>query len=156
QRLCQAIAEQTTTPTTNPQPPTPKDVDQQCRELFLTPGARERDDNLVFVRDGLLRSQAELASLLDLYGKVRSGKRVDPDDTNPLLDLLRLSGIARLARNRLVVRNRIYERVFDRGWVAQHMPDAEVRRQKAAYRRGLARAAAAAAVIVAVMLGLVA
>src|SRR5204863_1169832 len=114
QRLCQAVAE------TLAQDPksdvrNPKLVDRQCEELFLSPGARERDDNLIFVRDGLLRSQEDLTSLLDLYGKVRTGKHVAPDDTNPLLDLLRLSGIARLAGSRLIVRNRIYERVFDRG-----------------------------------------
>src|SRR5439155_15108553 len=56
----------------------------------------------------------------------------------------------------LRVRNRIYARVFDREWVARHMPDAEIRRQRAAYRRGLARAAALSAVVVAAMAGLTA
>src|SRR5205085_12022825 len=51
----------------------------------------------------------------------------------------------------LVVRNRIYARVFDRGWVAQHMPDAELRRQKTAFRRGLLRAASVAGVVVTLM-----
>src|SRR5207244_2802985 len=45
-------------------------------------------------------------------------------------------------RSSLVVRNRIYAGVFDREWVLQHMPDAELRRQQEAYRRGLARATA--------------
>src|SRR5947209_19148444 len=120
------------------------DVDRLCANLFLSAAAREKDDNLIFVRERLLRSEADRASLLDLYGKVRAGQPVRPDDTNPLIDLLRLSGIARLTGNSLVVRNRIYERVFDRSWVVEHMPDAEVRRQKAAYRRGLVRATAVA------------
>src|SRR5947209_7406374 len=151
QRLCRAVAEQTDHPTPNAQYPSPKTVDRLCEALFLSPGARERDDNLAFVRDGLLRSGADLASLLVLYGKVRSGKQVRPDDTNPLLDLLRLSGITRLDGNRLTVRNRIYERVFDRAWVVEHMPDAEARRQKAAFWRGVVRAGAIAALIVAAM-----
>ena len=50
-----------------------------------------------------------------------------------------------MAEGCLRVRNRIYERVFDREWVTQHMPDAELRRQRAAYRRGLLRATASAA-----------
>ena len=54
----------------------------------------------------------------------------------------------------LEVRNRIYARVFDRAWIATHMPDAEVRRQRVAYRRGLARAAAVAGVVLAAMGGL--
>jgi uncharacterized delta-60 repeat protein len=48
----------------------------------------------------------------------------------------------------LRVRNQIYERVFDRAWVTQHMPDAELRRQREAFRRGVWRTAAAAAAIV--------
>src|SRR5262249_29662414 len=54
----------------------------------------------------------------------------------------------------LRIRNRIYERVFDREWVTQNMPDAEVRRQRAAYRRGLLRAGVVAAVIITAIVGL--
>jgi hypothetical protein len=155
QRLCQAVAAEAATRPSDPTPytphPTPSDVDRHCEELFLSAAAREKDDNLLFVRERLLRSGAELASLLDLYGKVRAGARVGADDTNPLIDVLRLSGVARLAGSRLVVRNRIYERVFDRAWVTTHMPDAELRRQQAAYRQGLVRATAGAAIILAVV-----
>src|SRR5207302_2958635 len=110
QRLCQAVAD-------DPAVADPAGVNRQCEALFLSPQAQERDDNLLFVRERLLKSEADRASLLDLYGQVRSGKRVRPDDTNRLVDLLRLSGIARLAEGRLRVRNRIYERVFDREWI---------------------------------------
>jgi hypothetical protein len=145
-------------------------VDAACQELFLSAQARERDDNLLFVRERLLRSGADVPALLDLYGKVRAGKRVRPDDTNPLLDLLRLAGITRLEESarrsrlaffplpssvsRLVTRNRIYETVFDGGWVRDHLPNAEVERQKAAYRRGVRRTALGAGLLVAVMTGL--
>src|SRR4051812_40830433 len=54
----------------------------------------------------------------------------------------------------LRVRNRIYARVFDRQWVRQHMPDAEVRRQQAAYGRGVRRTAVVAAVLLAALGGL--
>src|SRR5207244_633612 len=65
QRLCQAVAERLSNPTPNTQHPIPNDVDQRCDELYLSHGARERDDNLLFVRDRILRSEADLASLLD-------------------------------------------------------------------------------------------
>src|SRR5262249_35205303 len=39
-------------------------VDRICEALFLEPGARERDDNLIFVRERLLRSEADRAALL--------------------------------------------------------------------------------------------
>jgi WD40 repeat protein len=142
---------------TTPKIQNPKsEVDRHCEELFLTSGARAKDDNLLFVRERLLRSAADPASLLELYRRVRDGRRVAVDDTNPLVDLLRLSGVARVVDGRLQVRNRIYERVFDRAWVTQHMPDAELRRQRAAYRRGLLRATAVAAAIVGVVVGLAA
>jgi WD40 repeat protein len=129
-------------------------VDRLCDALFLSHRAQERDDNLIFVRERLLRSEADLAALLELYGRVREGKPVPDDDTNPLVSLLRLSGIARVRRGLLRVRNRIYGRVFDREWVTLHMPDAELRRQKAAFRRGVARTSAIASVVLAVVAGL--
>jgi WD40 repeat protein len=148
QRLCQAVAEDTTETHAAA-------VDRLCDRLFLSPQARERDDNLLFVRERLLRSEADLASLLDLYGQVRRGKRLAGDETSPLVSLLRLSGIIRVEAGSLRVRNRIYARVFDPAWVTQHMPDAEVRRQREAYRRGVLRTVALASVVVALLGGLI-
>jgi WD40 repeat protein len=118
------------------------------------------------VRNRLLKSEVDMAALLELYGKIRAGQRVAADESIPLVDVLRLSGIVRAQEARsptphathpapsLVVRNRIYGEVFDREWVRTKMPDAEVRRQRAAYRRGLVRAASIAGVVVVVMAGL--
>ena len=140
QRLCRAVAEAV------------KDrrwwvgseelVDQLCTELFLSTHARERDDNLIFVRERLLRAEADLTALLDLYGRVHSGKAVPDDPADPLVCLLRLSGIIRVSQGLLDVRNRIYRQVFDRTWVATNLPGAEMRRQHRAFRRGLLRGAA--------------
>src|SRR5215475_4833279 len=140
QRLCQAMAEEA-------RADTPAEVDRLCQELFLSHQARERDDNLLFVRERMLRSEVELTSLLSLYAQVHRGKRVRDDVTSPLIGVLRLSGVALAPGGYLRVRNHIYERVFDREWVKTNMPDAELRRQRAAYRRGLLRATAVAALI---------
>jgi tetratricopeptide (TPR) repeat protein len=147
QRLCQAVAEDANVTST-------AGVDRLCEEMFLSSRARERDDNLLFVRERVLRNEADRAGLLDLYAKVREGKRVTDDDTNPLLGILRLAGIIRIASGRLLVRNRIYQHVFDKNWIIANMPDAELRRQRAAYRKGIMRAAAVAAVILSLMAGL--
>jgi hypothetical protein len=147
QRLCQSVAEDASISQA-------RDVDRLCGELFLSTRARERDDNLLFVRERMLRSEADLASLLDLYAQAHQRKRVPDDETNPLVSVLRLSGITRVVEGCLRVRNRIYERVFDREWITANMPDAEVRRQRAAYRRGLWRAAAVAAAVLAVIASL--
>jgi WD40 repeat protein len=133
QRLCRAIAGDINVNDEG-------GVDRLCNELFFTRRAQELDDNLLFVRDSMLRSEDEKAALLDLYAKVRRNKRVEDDHTNLLVNILRLSGITRTEDNLLKVRNRIYECVFDQEWVERSMPDAELRRQRAAYRRGLWRA----------------
>ncbi|HEX8188372.1 MAG TPA: AAA-like domain-containing protein [Pyrinomonadaceae bacterium] len=140
QRLCQAVAEDASAHST-------AGVDRLCDELFLSSRARERDDNLLFVRERLLRGETERVALLDLYGRVLAGRNVPDDETDPIVNALRLSGIARDEGGLLRVRNRIYGHVFDRAWVVANMPDAELQRQRAAYRRGLVRAAAVAAVI---------
>ena len=151
QRLCQAVARDSGIQDAG-------GVDRLCETLFFSPGARESDDNLQFVRERLLRSEVDLAALLNLYGRIHSGRYVGNDETNPLVGVLKLSGIVRVegARNpggegRLVIRNRIYERAFDSRWVASNMPDAEVRRQRSAYRRGVLRASAVAGVVIALV-----
>ncbi len=170
QRLCAAVADCDSGPSgpANPQSGYPREwvirnpqsVDRLCEGLFLASGAQGKDNNLIFVRERLLRSGEDVAALLELYRKVRVGKRVADDETSPLCSLLKLSGIARAegaragARGRLRARNRIYERVFDARWVREHMPDAELRRQRAAYRKGLVRASALAGAVLAVMAGL--
>jgi WD40 repeat protein len=146
QRLCQAAAEQKAA--------SAGDVDRLCDELYFARRAREQDDNLLFVRERMLRSEVDVAGLLNLYGRVRKGKKVEDDETNPFVTILKLSGIARVEDGRLRVRNRIYERVFDQEWIEANMPDAEIRRQRAAYRKGLMRAAAIAAVILAAIASL--
>lgn len=126
-------------------------VDRLCADLFFSDRARERDDNLVFVRERLLRAGVDRAGLLHLYEQVQRGRAVRDDETDPLVSVLRLAGVVRLQDGRLLVRNRIYRRVFDRAWVRAHMPDAEVQRQRTAYYRGVIRTAGIAVLVVAVM-----
>ncbi len=125
QRLCAEVAQDSRVDS-------PADIDRHCEELFLAPRARERDDNLLFVRERLLRSEADLTALLELYAHAYSGKRTDDDETNPLVTVLRLSGITRSEDGFLKVRNQIYHRVFNLDWVNQNIPDSELKRQRAA------------------------
>lgn len=149
QRLCQALA------TPQSEIRNPKSVDRLCEDLFFSPRAQERDDNLLFVRERMLNSEVDLPALLHRYEQVLRGKRVFDDEADPLVSALQLSGIAKVEAGRLRSRNRIYSKVFNREWINANMPDAEQRRQRAAFRRGLVRATAVAAVIVAAMAWLV-
>ncbi|HLK58323.1 MAG TPA: AAA-like domain-containing protein, partial [Chthonomonadaceae bacterium] len=151
QLLCQEI-------TLHPETLTPAHVDRLCYDLFLSPAAQERDTNLTFVRDRLLKSDVDLAELLGLYDQVYHASKIHHNRANPLIDVLMLSGLVRAEQGELVVRNRIYSHVFDRNWIRNQMPDAEKRRQRAAFLRGAFRVAAIALVLLSIIgsLGLVA
>jgi len=139
QRLCRAIAEDASVSSD-------ADVDRLCEGLLLSDRAQEQDDNLQFVRNHMLRRDTDHAALLTMYGQIIRGKAVLPDETNPLVNILRLAGISGIEQGRLRVRNRIYERVFDTRWITENMPGAELRRQRAAFWRGALRSSAIAAV----------
>lgn len=121
QRLCEAVAQ---LPPDRYPARTPRLIDDLCEELFLSPRARERDDNLLFVRERLLHTEADLGQLLLLYEKIRNRDRIRDDEDDPLISQLHLSGIVRSVDGYLRVRNRIYRRVFDADWIKNHLPSA--------------------------------
>jgi hypothetical protein len=122
QRLCRAVAEDVSITGT-------AGGDRVCEELFLSPQGRERDDNLLFVRARLLGSGGghlsvgRVTNLLHMYAQVLHGQQVPDDETNPLVNALRLSGIVQGVNGYLHVRNPIYEQVFDREWVEVNLAE---------------------------------
>lgn len=140
QRFCRSVQEhndRTTVPGRRIH--TATSVDALCKELFFSHRSRETDDNLHFVRDRLLKTDADRAGMLDTYRQVRNRKVVQDDETNPLINTLRLSGIVRAEDGKLVLRNRIYEAVFDDAWAKTNTPESDRLRQSQAERRGLVR-----------------
>jgi tetratricopeptide (TPR) repeat protein len=145
QRLCKSIAEDSDVANAG-------SVDSLCKELFISAGNRERDDHLSFVSKNILNSQGvDRVSLLDLYKKIHSQKLVVSDDSSQLVGALKLSGIVKIIKGQLYVRNRIYYHGLDSKWITANMPDAEMRRQRAAYKRGVWRTTAIAAGILVIM-----
>jgi hypothetical protein len=150
QRLCQAVASDLSVCRIDV-------VDRICRSIFLSHRARERDDNLLFVRERLLRSEVDRVRLLRLYRKVHLTTRITgvfrigfglerlapvaDEETNPLVSVLRLSGITREEKGLLKVRNRIYYVAFDRDWVTAQMPEVELWRLWVMFLTGVKRLA---------------
>jgi formylglycine-generating enzyme required for sulfatase activity/Tol biopolymer transport system component len=143
QKICRGAAEEEVR--------SPAEVDEICKKVFFSHRAQERDDNLMFVRERILRSEVDLAGLLELYRRVYRSKQVRDEETSRLVSILKLSGIARVENGYLKVRNRIYQRVFDEKWIMANMPDAELRRQRMAFRRGLLGATVAALVVLTII-----
>jgi WD40 repeat protein len=144
QRLCQAAAQ-------NGADGNIRDIDESIGRMFVSKHAQEYDDNLIFVRERLLRSGPDVTAILNLYARVRQRKKVADDDSQPLVSILKLSGVTRSEDGVLRVSNRIYQRVFNGDWIKQNLPGAELRRQRAAFRRGVIRTMAVAGVILAIM-----
>jgi len=143
QQLCRTIVERSPGGSL-----TTSGVDQVCEQLFLTAGARQRDDNLLHVRARLLRTEGDLTGRLEELSRAITGVRVRDEDESPHVEVLRLSGVVRMDGSLLRIRNRIYERAFDRRWIRAQMPGAELRRQQAAYRQGVVRATAIAGLVI--------
>ena len=113
QRLCRVIA-------MDPSVREVRDVDAACKRLFLTPRARDEDDNLTFMRRQLAEGGVDRAAALQLYRQVREGRAKVLDDTeSQSASFLRLTGLVRSEEGLLVVRNRVYARAFDTAWIDQ-------------------------------------
>jgi WD40 repeat protein len=134
----------------------PHQINQLCDELFFA-SRMEKDPNLELVGNELVRRRSdidedqyeqELAGRLDLYRRVLKG-HVPNEETRPFVTDLHLSGVVGTKAGNLKVRNRIYERAFGQDWINERMPGAELRRQKAASRRGFLRAMALASLVIA-------
>ncbi len=109
QRLCSSgVAENSQTA---------DDIDKIVASLFLDVRAKDSEDNLKFVSDRLLRATDDTDTVLARYSDILKGKRVPDDDTDPITDVLRLSGIVRSENGTLKVRNKIYESVFNAEWI---------------------------------------
>lgn len=101
-------------------------VDKLCEETFLAARAREQDDNLLFVRDMMIRNARDLGTVMERFSQIQSGDALLDDEADDICNHLLLSGIVRTDDSKLVVRNRIYEKVFNLEWVRKVKPIAEV------------------------------
>jgi CHASE2 domain-containing sensor protein len=116
QRLCCIISQQ------DKKSWSKTDVDSLVSSTFL--GAMsEQDNNLQFVRDMLTKRAPNKEGVLSVYREIRRGKRPVLDEEQSIVKShLKLSGVVRRENARLCVRNLIYKKVFDDGWLKQHLP----------------------------------
>ncbi len=92
-------------------------VEELIKKIFLSEWGRNTDSNLQFVHTRISKSP-EGAKLLRLYRKVRRGEILTDNELDPLFVALKLSGLVKTSDAEIViVRNRIYELVFDETWI---------------------------------------
>ncbi len=147
-RLCKELADRN-------EQVLPPLVDRLASDLFLSQSKRESDPNLSFTQQRVLNLNTDITRLLRAYLHAWRGYRFAYYPSDPLAEMLLLGGLVRVKNNRLVPRNRVYRRVFDAAWVYSNLPAAEVKRQKAEYRRGIFLGGTSVAALGAVFLILV-
>lgn len=126
----------------------PKDVDNLVKESLLNSEARHSEPNLSDVERRLLQPSLPNATgdearsqILDLYRSILEKKVIRQNYEDPLVASVLLSGVAKTADGRIVVRNRAYRALFDRKWYKSNLPDAEARRLSSAAARAAWRVA---------------
>src|SRR5206468_3005721 len=109
--------------------PPGENVDRVVESEFLASGGDKEERNLQFVRNYLTAKPKRIARrLLQLYQRIRRGLPVADDPRSPDHMKLKLSGVVKPdASDRLIVRNRIYERVFNLDWIKAAIPEDPVR-----------------------------
>ena len=116
QRLCREMARDGARATK-------EDVDRAVARLFL--GEQSfKDNNLQFARDMLRRDDwaPDVGDVLRAYRQVLLERTVKDEEHSPIKAHLKLAGVVRREGDALVVRNRIYQAVFNEQWVREHLP----------------------------------
>jgi len=145
QRLCSVLAEE---------PPatwSEAAVDRAVDRTFF--GERsEQDNNLQCVRDMLtkLAPEAFRAELLRTYRTIWQGKQPVADEEQNLVHAhLKLAGVVRRNGRQLVVRNRLYQEVFNAAWIAELNPEEFWKRYGPALKWAVPLSASVSALLVA-------
>ncbi|WP_089935348.1 AAA-like domain-containing protein [Candidatus Entotheonella palauensis] len=100
----------------------PERIDREVKDSYLQSNIIEHDTHFKFIRNYLLERSPYLRKTLVTYRRVLRGKIVGVKETSPVQIRLKLAGVVRVLGNRLVVRNRMYEHIFDQQWVREHAP----------------------------------
>jgi len=147
----------------SPEVKTRQDVDQLIARRLLNDEARQTEPNLADVERRLLSTSLpdvpdeEVRSrVLELLGLLHRGPNELGKNDALLVSILLLSGVATEVEGRLVLRNRLYAKLFDRRWIEANLPGAEVRRQREAARRAALKLGSVSLAIIVVLVSVTA
>jgi WD40 repeat protein len=101
-------------------------VERAVTRLFLAEEAR-KESNLRAIRDRI-ESSPNKTKMLQLYWQILRRRTVMDEERSPAKTELKLTGLVRPnSQGKLEVRNRIYQIVFDTGWVNKSLPQSRAR-----------------------------
>jgi WD40 repeat protein len=117
QKLCRAVARSSAGAESD------EVVDRLVKSRFLVGNAPFNEPNLRGMRNLLARRDKLAQAALRTYRRVRRGRKIYYDPHDPQHEFLRISGLAKITDERLlVIRNRIYAQVFSARWISQTVP----------------------------------
>lgn len=94
-------------------------VGKLVEDMFISEKGRNTDDNLQMIQKRILNSRRAIM-LLQFYRHIRSNRSVRDNNLSAILAELKLSGLVKADTSGvLIIRNPIYERVFDEAWIDQ-------------------------------------
>jgi len=94
-------------------------VEQQVDKLFFT---EEFDDhNIKNVNNRILLHETYNIQMLEIVQQLLKEKRIEADDGDFAQIYLRLSGLVKKKDNHLVIRNKIYQNIFNEQWLKNAM-----------------------------------
>ncbi|MCP4345624.1 MAG: hypothetical protein GY795_08860 [Desulfobacterales bacterium] len=99
----------------------PKRVDEAVKRTYFDTRI-EKDTHLKFIRDYLLEDNKKVRKTLKTYRSVLENKEIPYDEQSPVHSRLKLAGVVRAENGKLFIRNRVYQKVFDRKWIKENTP----------------------------------
>lgn len=82
--------------------------------------SQDEPEHLRTIRDRILRNSRSSQPLLRLYQKILQQGKISAQNSDPHLQL-RLSGLVSFHRGKLVIKNPIYQAIFDLNWLKQQL-----------------------------------
>ncbi|MGI0483021.1 AAA-like domain-containing protein [Geminocystis sp. CENA526] len=80
----------------------------------------DQPQHLKTIRDRILYNQKNLGNLLEIYQQILLGKPVFINNTREQIDLM-LSGLVINQNSQLLVKNKIYEEIFNLAWIERQL-----------------------------------
>ena len=113
QKLAQATAR------VPPTQRTPQWLDQEVERLFFR-DKLEKDPHLRYIQNYLLDDLTSIRKTLRIYRQLLRSESCKYNAQSHVHNRLKLSGLARIESGKFVLRNKIYEKLFNSDWVKRH------------------------------------
>ncbi|MCB0208928.1 MAG: AAA-like domain-containing protein [Anaerolineae bacterium] len=115
QRLCQAVTEIGDVHWNDER------VDNTMRSLFVSSSSQSHESNIQSAKR-LLEESTKKRQLFNLYQQILANEPITENNTSPMQNRLKLSGVVTAENGVLKIRNPIYQTVFNENWVNNNKP----------------------------------